>query len=201
MRRETQSLRRDDFADFRHDDNFGQTKDALLKAYRQSLKRALSGDVLEQLGLSRKDIAAASVFTTESATATLRSIREQIKAAAPPSVNFNLGSGGEKTVFPVNTLTGLTWNVQALTVGPLVPTSLNAALGALQVFPGSVGTLAFGKFSGQHWQNAGVFIPQVPNPPKRSFARHGRDLLQSVYPLRTAANQWLAGRDFRPRLY
>jgi Bacterial virulence factor lipase N-terminal len=152
----------DDFADFRHDDNFGQTKDALLKAYRETLKRALSGDVLEQLGLSRKDIAAASVFTTESATATLRSIREQIKAAAPPSVNFNLGAGGAKTVFPVNTVTGLTWNVQALTVGPLVPTSLNAALGALQVFPGSVGTLAFGKFAGQHWQNAGVFIPQVP---------------------------------------
>ena len=152
----------DDFADFRHDDNFGQTKDALLRAYRQSLKRALSGDVLEQLGLSRKDIAAASVFTTESVTATLRSIREQIKSAAPPSVNFNLGAGGEKTVFPVNTLTGLTWNVQALTVGPLVPTSLNAALGALQVFPGSVGTLAFGKFTGQHWQTAGVFIPQVP---------------------------------------
>jgi hypothetical protein len=47
-------------------------------------------------------------------------------------------------------------------VGPLVPTSLNAALGALQVFPGSVGTLAFGKFTGQHWQTAGVFIPQVP---------------------------------------
>ena len=49
-----------------------------------------------------------------------------------------------------------------LTVGPLAPTSLNAALGALQVFPGSISTLAFGKFTGQHWQNAGVFIPQVP---------------------------------------
>ncbi|MBZ5505228.1 MAG: hypothetical protein LAO78_07060 [Acidobacteriia bacterium] len=152
----------DDFADFRRDDNFGQTKDALLKAYRQALKRVLSGDVLEELGLSRRNIAAASFFTTESATATLRSIREQIKAAASPAANFNLGSGGEKTVFPLNTVTGLTWNVQALTVGPLVPTSLNAALGALQVFPGSISTLAFGKFTGQHWQNAGVFIPAVP---------------------------------------
>lgn len=152
----------DDFADFRRDLNFGQTKDALLKAYRQSLKSALSGDVLGALGLDRKNIAAASVFTTESATATLRSIREQVKNATSPTVNFNLGTGGEKTVFPLNTVTGLTWNVQALTVGPLIPTSLNAALGALQVFPGSIGTLAFGKFSGTHWQNAGVFIPQVP---------------------------------------
>ena len=114
------------------------------------------------IGISRGNVAAASLFTTESATATLESIREQIKSAAAPTVNFNLGGGGAKTVFPVNTINGLTWNVQALTVGPLIPTSLNATLGALQVFPGSVGTLAFGKFSGTHWQNANVFIPQVP---------------------------------------
>jgi hypothetical protein len=151
------------FAQFVHGDGDvdGKNADRLLKRYQQALKSALDEDVLERIGLRRSDVAAASFFTTESATATLRSIREQIKAAAAPAVNFNLGSGGEKTVFPLNTVTGLTWNVQALTVGPLIPTSLNATLGALQVFPGSIGTMAFGKFSGQHWQNAGVFIPQV----------------------------------------
>jgi hypothetical protein len=153
-----------DFSQFIHGDGGvdGKNADELLKRYQQALKHTLDEGILGQLGLSRDDVAAASVFTTESATATLRSIREQIKAAAAPTVNFNLGSGGEKTVFPLNTVTGLTWNVQALTIGPLIPTSLNAALGALQVFPGSIGTLAFGKFTGQHWQNAGVFIPQVP---------------------------------------
>ena len=158
----------DDFNDFRHGDGdvHGKDKDFLLKRYQQALKHALDEDVLERLGLHRRDVAAASVFTTESITHTLRSIRRQIKYAAPPAVTFNLGNGGATTVFPVNTITGLTWNVQALAAGPLVPTSLNAALGALQVFPGSVGTLAFGKFTGQHWQNANVFIPQVPT-------RHG----------------------------
>jgi len=152
------------FAQFVHGDGGvdGKDKDVLLKRYQQALKHTLDEGVLEQLGLSRDRVAAASVFTTESSTATLRSIREQIKAASAPSVNFNLGTGGEKTVFSLNTVTGLTWNVQALTVGPLIPTSLNATLGALQVFPGSISTLAFGKFTGQHWQNAGVFIPQVP---------------------------------------
>ncbi|HEX4605815.1 MAG TPA: hypothetical protein VH724_17570 [Candidatus Angelobacter sp.] len=155
------------FAQFVHgdgdgDDDHGGNQDRLLKRYQQALKNALDEDVLERLGLSRSHVAAASFFTTESVTATLRSIRQQIKSAAAPAVNFNLGSGGEKTVFPLNTVTGLTWNVQALTVGPLVPTSLNATLGALQVFPGSISTLAFGKFTGQHWQNAGVFIPAVP---------------------------------------
>jgi hypothetical protein len=152
------------FAQFVHGDGEvdGKNADRLLKRYQQALKSALDEDVLEPLGVSRRNIAAASFFTTESATATLRSIREQVKSAAPPAVSFNLGSGGAKTVFPLNTVTGLTWNVQALTVGPLIPTSLNATLGALQVFPGSIGTLAFGKFSGTHWQNANVFIPQVP---------------------------------------
>jgi Bacterial virulence factor lipase N-terminal len=151
------------FAQFVHGDGDvdGKNADRLLKRYQQALKSALDEDVLERIGLRRSAVAAASFFTTESATATLRSIRQQVKAAAAPAVNFNLGSGGEKTVFPLNTVSGLTWNVQALTVGPLIPTSLNGTLAALQVFPGSIGTLAFGKFTGQHWQNAGVFIPQV----------------------------------------
>jgi hypothetical protein len=149
--------------DFR-DLNASDSADARLRLYRQTLSSLIDNGTLHRIapGLDKKDIAAASLFTTESATATLESIREQIKSAAAPTVNFNLGSGGAKTVFPVNTISGLTWNVQALTVGPLIPTSLNATLGALQVFPGSVGTLAFGKFSGTHWQNANVFIPQVP---------------------------------------
>jgi hypothetical protein len=152
----------DAFRDFLHGDDDDRDGVRVLNAYREALREALDEDILEKAGVSRHNIAAASLFTTESVTATLRSIRQQIKSTAAPSVNFKLGSGGEKTVFPLNTVTGLTWNVQALTVGPLVPTSLNAALGALQVFPGSISTLAFGKFTGQHWQNGNVFIPQVP---------------------------------------
>lgn len=152
------------FAQFIHGDGGvdGKNADRLLKGYQAALKHSLDNDVLKNIGISSGDVAAASIFTTESATATLRSIREQIKSAPAPAVNFNLGTGGEKTVFPLNTVTGLTWNVQALTVGPLIPNSLNALLGALQVFPGSISTLAFGKFTGQHWQNGNVFIPQVP---------------------------------------
>ena len=150
-------------AAFRNLDS-GDSANRQLRDYRKGLQSVLDNGTLHKIapGLTRQDIAAASVFTTQTATATLQSIREQIKAAAAPTVNFNIGSNGEKTVFPVNTITGFTWNVQALTVGPLVPTNLNADLAALQVFPGSISTLAFGEFTGQHWQNAGVFIPQVP---------------------------------------
>jgi Bacterial virulence factor lipase N-terminal len=147
-----------------HDLDEGHISDPQQRLYIRVLKHLLDNGTLHRLvpGLDHNDIAAASFFTTESATATLESIREQIKSAAPPQVTFKIGSNGEKTVFPLNTVTGFTWNVQALTVGPLIPTNLNADLAALQVFPGSISTIAFGKFTGQHWQNAGVFIPQVP---------------------------------------
>ncbi len=157
-----------------HDLDEGHISDPQQRLYIRVLKHLLDNGTLHRLvpGLDHNDIAAASLFTTESATATLESIREQIKAAAPPQVTFKIGSNGETTVFPLNTVTGFTWNVQALTVGPLVPTNLNGDLAALQVFPGSIATIAFGKFTGQHWQNANVFIPQVPTrhsvPPQGS---------------------------------
>jgi Bacterial virulence factor lipase N-terminal len=149
------------FRDLDGDDS----SDAQLRRYRRALRSLIDNGTLHRIapGLEKKHIAAASLFTVESVSATLESIRDQIKAAGAPTVSFNLGSGGEKTVFPLNTVTGLTWNIQALTVGSLVPASLNANLGALQIFPGSIGTIAFGKFNSTQWKNAAVFIPAVPS--------------------------------------
>jgi dienelactone hydrolase len=151
------------FAQFIHGDGGidGKNADRLLKSYQAALKHSLDNDVLKNIGISSGNVAAASVFTTESATATLRSIRDQVKAAAAPAVDFNLGSNGEKTVFPLNTISGFTWNQQTKTVGGLEPNNLTILIQLMQQAK-SVGTLAFGKFSGKHWQTADVFIPQVP---------------------------------------
>jgi fermentation-respiration switch protein FrsA (DUF1100 family) len=152
----------DAFADFHHDLNFGQTKDPQLKLYRKSLIRSLDGDVLGSIApaLSRSDISVASFFTTGSVTATLEKIRDQIKAAPAPGVNFNIGSHGERTVFPLSSVLGILFGQQVSTVGPLntvpVPTP------ALGVFPGSVGAIAFGKFSAMNFETSGAFIPAVP---------------------------------------
>jgi len=149
-----------DFTNFRHDDNFGQTKDLQLKAYRHLLIRSMAGDVLGSIGLSPGDVAAASIFTTESVSAALESIRDQIKAAAAPAVSFNLGAGGEKTVFPLNTVSKISFQPQVLVVGPKPSTDLPIA--ALQVIPGSISTVAFGKFHASNWETADAIIPAVP---------------------------------------
>ncbi len=65
------------FTQFAHGDGGlnGGNNDRLLQRYQQALKHVVDNDVLRAFGLRREDVAAASVFTTESATATLRSIR------------------------------------------------------------------------------------------------------------------------------
>ncbi|HST79480.1 MAG TPA: hypothetical protein VLN58_13425, partial [Verrucomicrobiae bacterium] len=139
--------------------------DPQLRIYRQALQSVLDNGTLHKIapGLTRQDIAAASVFTAESATATLQNIRKQIELAAAPVVNFKLGANGETTVFPLNRVTALTWGVQvfASPAAPLVPTDLTGAIVGLQK-AGSIGTIAFGSFKAQHWQNGNVFIPAVP---------------------------------------
>jgi len=152
----------DSFVHFRHNLNFGQTKDPELKSYRKTLIDLLDDEVLATLapGLLPSDIAVASVFTTGSVTSTLEKIRDQIKAASAPTANFNLGTHGESTVFSVASIIGILFGQQQNVAGPLnivpVPTP------ALQVFPGAVAKVAFGKFSAKTFETAGGFIPVVP---------------------------------------
>src|SRR5262245_56527973 len=76
------------FQRFRHDLNFGQTKDEALKAYRKDLLEALGA--VKQAGLDFDHIVGLSIFTTQSATSTLEKVRAQIKARTPAPASFLL---------------------------------------------------------------------------------------------------------------
>jgi hypothetical protein len=105
------------------------------------------------------NIAAATVFTTQSATAVLEKVRNQIKARMPAAATFDLGPGGSSTIFPLATIAGIVWNQQRSTTLPPTPTPV-AAFAALQLLPG-VGTVAFGKYASPDYETAGKFIPPV----------------------------------------
>ena len=92
------------FERFRHDLNFGQTDDPALKEYRKDLLDAL--EAARQAGVAEADVVTASVFTTQSATAVLEKIRDQIHAATPAPADFLLGPGGERTVFDLGDVAG-----------------------------------------------------------------------------------------------
>src|SRR6266536_4891611 len=85
-------------ATFRHDLNYGQTKDRATKAYRKALLDALPMALAG--GAGPDDIADASLFTTQSITAISRKIGAQIHASSPAPATFLLGPGGTRTVFP-----------------------------------------------------------------------------------------------------
>ena len=135
-----------DFARFRHDLNFGQTTDPVLKAYRKELLEAL-----RDVPVAESDIAAMSVFTTQSATAVLEKIRDQIKAATPAPATM-LGT------FPLSGVTAIQWRRQ---VGTNSFTRSFLPTPALSLFPGSVRAIAFGTFSSPDFETAEKYIPAI----------------------------------------
>ena len=99
-----------DASSFLQDLNYGHAKDAADKAYRKELIAALNHSL--PAGVGREDVAAASLFTTQSATTLLEQVRKQIKASNPAAADFRLGTLGERTVFPLSSITGITFSRQ-----------------------------------------------------------------------------------------
>jgi len=136
---------------FRHDLNFGQTKDPATKAYRKALLDALPMALAG--GVDPDQIVDASLFTTQSIDAISRKIRTQLHATP---VTFALGPAGQRTVFPA--ATPIVWNRQVGT-STFSPTVLPTA--ALFIFPGSVSRVAFGSFPSPDYETAAKVIPAV----------------------------------------
>ena len=137
-----------DGSTFRRDLNFGQTKDPAAKVYRKALLAALPMAMVG--GANPSDIAVASVFTTQSIDAVSRKIREQLVASP---VNFNLGTSGERTVFPLASVSAITWQRQIATA----PTFSSGGL-FLPLLAG-VGTIAFGAYASPDYETTAKVIP------------------------------------------
>jgi len=110
-----------------------------------SLPLALFGGVVPS------QIADASVFTTQSITAISEKIRAQLHA---DRVNFVLGAGGERTVFPLSSVASVQWQRQVGTStfqpGALILPLLNG-----------VGRLSFGTYASPDYETAAEVIPPV----------------------------------------
>jgi hypothetical protein len=146
-------------------DSFRGFRQTVRAPYKQGLLEAIRA--ARHLGVPEAEIATASVFTTQSVTAVLEKIRDQIKAATPKAADFDLGLNGERTVFPLSEVTGITFNQQIRVTGPLQ--AAPSSLFLLGIIPGAVGTVAFGKYDAPDYEihagpepgAAGEFIPPV----------------------------------------
>jgi hypothetical protein len=128
-------------------------------AYRQALLDAIHA--ARRVGVNERDIVTASVFTTQSVTAILEKIRDQIKAATPNPADFLLGPGKTRTVFRRDAVADITFNRQIHVDGPLDP-PIPVPIPLLDIFPGVVGTIAFGKYESPDYEiHPGEYIPAV----------------------------------------
>ena len=132
---------------------FGRGADFSELAYRASLYAAIAA-----ADVPSHRIVAASVFTTQSASAVLEKIRRQIKRNTPQPASFVLGDNDTRTVFPLASVASISFTRQTGTttvqISP-VPTI------ALSIVPGAVGTIAFGRFSSPDYLTEQRYIPPV----------------------------------------
>jgi hypothetical protein len=109
---------------------------------------------------SAHKIVAASLFTTQSISADLHKIMRSIKQSTPAPVDFMVGQGASGTVravFPVPGISGIQFKRQVGTAPSFTTAFLPTP--ALQVMPGAVGQIAYGKFTSPDYETAGKIIP------------------------------------------
>ncbi len=156
-------------------------------------------------GVARSDVVAASLFTTQSVTALLEKVRNQIKAATPTPASFLLGPGGSRTVFSLADVTSVVFTRQVRTAAtPTLPmfTSSPLPTPALSLYPNSVGTIAFGAYDSPDYETAAKVIPAVgsatgtPGSPGRE-----PDPVQPVPAGRDRSGRRLASRHLRARVH
>jgi hypothetical protein len=132
--------------------------------YHQAIVQAL--EAAEDHGIPEHDIVVASVFTTESTTAILEKIRDQVHAARPEPAEFNLGPDGSRTVFALDQVNRITWLAQTGDSPPTFtfqdPITEGTDVGYLRIIPGAVGEIAFGKYLSPDYEvHPGEYIPPV----------------------------------------
>lgn len=139
-------------------DVFRRFRETVRGEYRRALLEAIHA--ARRAGIREEEIVTASVFSTQSATAVLEEIRNQIKAATPGPADFLLGSGGARTLFNLSDVTDITFNQHRRTAPPMFD-SVPLPFQQLRIIPDAVGQIAFGKYSSPDYETAEKFIPPV----------------------------------------
>ena len=139
----------------------------------ERVRRALPRDV---------DVAALSVFTTQSFSHAVERLHDAIGRAPAPRLNFNVGPAGTRAVFDVSTIAALTHEAHMTAAGPLTPQLLANAVTNMRHVPGAVATVAFGTFQALDFTTRpGGYIPPIPTRTGRLSATGTVDVAFNLY--------------------
>jgi hypothetical protein len=135
---------------------------------------------LRPLGLSRRDVAAVSVFTTQSVTAGLEQMRAVIETSPAPELRFGLGPGGARSAYARVELDGLELRRQVAT-DPAARFEEPVKLPLGLVAPTDVRVIAFGRFSAQSFLTADRVIPATATRAEAPAVQGREDVDVTVY--------------------
>jgi len=148
-----------------------------LSEYRRDLRDALR---MRLAGGSK--VVAASLFTTQSSSADLQKIARQIKQSTPAAADFMIGAtagGPVRALFPTASVAGIQFNRQIGTAptfaSSFVPTP------ALNVVPGAVAQIAYGKFRSPDYETAAKYIPATPTLTGHPVPQASNDLILQLF--------------------
>ncbi|MEZ5646906.1 MAG: hypothetical protein R3E94_04440 [Burkholderiaceae bacterium] len=150
-----------------------------LEPYPRELRGAVSS---VRRHLRGQNVVAASLFTTQSSTGDLMRIKSQIKASQPSPADFMIGSSGGgavRAVFDVAGLSAIQYNRQTGAAPAFTPLALPVA--ALQVVPGSVAQVAYGRYSSPNYLSADQTMPVTPSLNGQPAAQGSRDLVFQLF--------------------
>jgi Bacterial virulence factor lipase N-terminal len=157
--------------DHENNDDRNQSQNQRGRGNGDDYQRELRDSMRAHRGFGK--IVAATVFTTQTSTGDLAKIMRQIKATTPAPASFMLGTAGGaavRSVFTLANVPGIQFNRQVSTTAPLQSGFLPTP--ALNVVPGAVAQIAYGKFSSPNYQSAGQYIPAT------ATGNSGRPLVQ-----------------------
>ncbi len=146
------------FDAFRRQLDSSQSTNPDIVNYRKALLDAQASS-----GVAATRIVALSLFTTQSTTADLEKIRNQIKRSAPAGIDFNVGlsaAGPVRAVFPLADIAAIQFSRQTGTAPTFTASYLPTP--ALAITPNSVGQVAYGRFTSPNYLAPGRYIPTVP---------------------------------------
>ena len=147
--------------------------------YAAQLDEALA--VAHATGVPPGHIVTASVFTTQTITSVMERIRDQIKAGTPAAADFLLGAGGERTVFSRASVSSVVFRQQAIVNAPAA-NNLAINMAQLDVVPGAVGTIAYGRYvSPDYLVHPGEYIPAVGTLADTPAVRGHADVYFTLY--------------------
>jgi hypothetical protein len=114
---------------------------------------------------ARHRVVALSLFTTQSITADLEKISQDIRRSTPQPVDFMIGNraGGApvRAEFAVGSLSAVIVTAQTGTA-PTFAAPAPVALSVLKAIPGAVAQLAFGEFTSPNYETPDGYIPATP---------------------------------------